>query len=433
MQRRDPLSWAKKMRWSMGDRASFTELIECLKEFNDGMYRLFPPKTRDTLDRALPPELLASTEDVVDLNAIEDASSGYPGLQTTAALKSISIRIEETPWTGSSIDRVASLQLILGQVNFPDWLSQPIQDGSGLRIITTYRASEIAPIKNVLIEMHRYDNKISPDLRLQLFFRVDKLARLLHTTPKPPDARVLDCLGWVDHPSYPSGPCVGFVYSIPLSTAQPQRSGSEPLSLQALLKQEKLPHLGTRFQLAQVLVRAILQLHAAGWLHKDLKSSNIIFFPESGSFQFPNLYITGFDFARPDGPDEISDIGGIVSPLSAASLYHHPEYSQNTGISNAQKKRFRRAYDVYALGCILLEIGLWRSLDSMWKPKYSPRVFRERLVDNWAKELGGRCGERYQKVVEDCLMAGDEAEAHETKELREFVWGVVDQLEKLSV
>jgi serine/threonine protein kinase len=219
------------------------------------------------------------------------------------------------------------------------------------------------------------------------------------------------------------------------------------VSLEALLHQYKLPLLGDRFELAQSLVRAVLQLHSAGWLHKDFRSGNIVFFPSSSTlhgsvrsgsptadtnstYSLTKPYITGFEYARPDAPAEISEFVKETFDVKAL-LYRHPDYISESS-SAISRPRFKRAYDVYALGCVLLEIGLWRSLESMLKDTYTPRKFRERLRESWSRELGGRCGERYMKVVIDCLGAGDEQEG-EAEALREFVWNVVGELEGLNV
>jgi hypothetical protein len=64
---------------------------------------------------------------------------------------------------------------------------------------------------------------------------------------------------------------------------------------------------------------------------------------------------------------------------------------------------------MFSLGCLLLEIGLWRSLSAYCKPEYlagDPTVWAARLVQKFVPELGSRCGLRYQNAVLDLLFRG---------------------------
>lgn len=60
-------------------------------------------------------------------------------------------------------------------------------------------------------------------------------------------------------------------------------------------------------------------------------------------------------------------------------------------------------------------------------------MWQDRLLNGWAKELGGKCGATYQRVVEECLAAEEKGDWGEGEALKAFVWGVVDELEKLRV
>jgi hypothetical protein len=60
--------------------------VRILKEYNDGLYSVLPPKQQISLEYALPLGILHSNDRIV-LNAIEEAASedGYVQLSSTAA------------------------------------------------------------------------------------------------------------------------------------------------------------------------------------------------------------------------------------------------------------------------------------------------------------------------------------------------------------
>jgi hypothetical protein len=86
-------------------------------------------------------------------------------------------------------------------------------------------------------------------------------------------------------------------------------------------------------------------------------------------------------------------------------IYRHPDSIRVVGAANPVTTRYRQAFDVYSLGCVLLEIGLWIKLEEAWKDKYSqnPSIFRQRLVEVWSKDLARKCGKTYELVVRTCL------------------------------
>ena len=77
------------------------------------------------------------------------------------------------------------------------------------------------------------------------------------------------------------------------------------------------------------------------------------------------------------------------------SLYQHPDIEQG----------FRAPYDVYALGCIMLELACWKTLEAM-EIQSGMRVSYAHK-ERWMKELQGMAGpvvgEIYQDAVGWCL------------------------------
>lgn len=65
----------------------------------------------------------------------------------------------------------------------------------------------------------------------------------------------------------------GYVFQRPLD--EPDVAGS--LCLLEVLELEMLPALNECLMLAIVLIETVLQLHTSGWLHKGIRSDNILF------------------------------------------------------------------------------------------------------------------------------------------------------------
>ena len=121
------------------------------------------------------------------------------------------------------------------------------------------------------------------------------------------------------------------------------------------------PSVTERLKLALVITNSVRQFHTAGWLHKNLRSENILLFSPGNSntfAMFPLLspILAGFPFSRLDSPSEISEQPSVDPQRD---IYRHPEAMGEPSTS------FTAAKDIYALGTILLEIGEWRSLKSL--------------------------------------------------------------------
>lgn len=206
---------------------------------------------------------------------------------------------------------------------------------------------------------------INRALRSKIRPRVENLAHLLHA-PKHHSFRTLHCRGFFE--DYVK--CqYGFVFDRPAGCDV----SKYPVSLLQMYRLKGfLPSQTERLRLAKILATALLQLHSAGWLHKSLRSENILFFPqkpqleEQGSnpygrgkggpkpiISLSQPYIVGYEYARFDSTSEVSE---QPSSNPEHDIYRHPlaigDYSES----------FNRLFDIYALGLVLLEIANWRPL-----------------------------------------------------------------------
>ena len=64
-------------------------------------------------------------------------------------------------------------------------------------------------------------------------------------------------------------------------------------------------------------------------------------------------YVAGYEYARAWTAVELSDLPPSCPEID---LYRHPRAQGDA------RPSFQKAFDLYALGCVLLEIALWASL-----------------------------------------------------------------------
>jgi hypothetical protein len=237
--------------------------------------------------------------------------------------------------------------------------------------------------------------------------RIDKLLRLtrLLQCPKPSEFRTLDCLGFLSPNADTAG--YGFVYPFPADKGS--TDAIEPIPLRKLLDRDKYSiTLGDKFNIARVLSNSLFQLHGHHWLHKNVRSENIIFFEDETKKstdrkavyrKHSDPYIIGFHHGRPDGDTFYSDIPSYeLDP--EAFLYQHPGYTPG-------ENRFQKTYDYYGLGIILLELAFWRPAKDLWG-RYNNSASRgepprEILVKKYVRKLADVMGNAYMEATQACL------------------------------
>jgi len=267
---------------------------------------------------------------------------------------------------------------------------------------------------------------------------------------KPSGFRVLDCLGFV-MPTTATSKQHGyaFVWAFPApspeSTIQHKRIA--PISLFNILKSHNkvVFPLGERFRLAYKLVSCVRELNIVKWLHKNISSSNIVFFQEEGNASklsdiLENPYLVNFRYSRLS--EKASHIEQTEKPAASTSStlqhyqhYQHPDYSSS--------KSFREIYDYYSIGIVLLELGSWITLDvylgNNSQLQSKPSDFRDILVNKYVPRLSHIMGATYKDVTLACLKSDfgqDRTLGFVSMEgqtvLREFYDKVVGPLGELS-
>lgn len=266
--------------------------------------------------------------------------------------------------------------------------------------------------------------------------RVRELAALLQS-PKPAEFCAPHCLGYFDDRDDAENSehdyRFGIVYEKPEKLA--------PVSLHEMMARYPQPAVKNRIILAHKISVCILYLHAVNWLHKSLRSDSIVFFPPFKGLAEP--YLTGYEYARADRPEETTTGGGVDE---WTELYVHPDY-QGSGT----KGTYRKTFDIYSLGIILLKIAYWMPVEmivgidmeaaDVFDRVKGMRAHLARRDSKVMRTLSENLGQSYHDAVRACLQGREafgiglgESEVDVgvgAKLQREFTEKVTDGLERL--
>ena len=257
--------------------------------------------------------------------------------------------------------------------------------------------------------------------------RVQKLAALLHHTPKPDAFRVPHCLGYFDNAHPPStsdpesdcdedatDPRIGFVFERPKDEGI--SPDTPPTSLSELLQSYPKPRITDRIRLAHAVANCLLYLHSVNWLHKGLRSHNIVFFPittvtDAGvkitKVDYSKPYLSGFDFARPARADELTEVPGDIPEYN---LYRHPS---TQGFGFGPRESFRKSFDIYSFGVVLVELAHWETIDKVLrieigKVRLAAKIREMLLEEKRIMDVGANMGEMYEEATRKCIAGGKE-------------------------
>ncbi|RFU72233.1 hypothetical protein TARUN_10033 [Trichoderma arundinaceum] len=271
--------------------------------------------------------------------------------------------------------------------------------------------------KKVWIEWKDYDTAGNPGhlSKADILDRVRKLACLLNHSPKPEAFRTPHCIGFFDKADadIPEEDVdildrrLGLVFERPSS--EDWHVSLPPVSLRELLLDSTIrkPRVTDRIKLAHALSNCLLYLHAVNWLHKGLRSHNVLFFrTKTGHIDYTQVYLSGFDFSRPGGSDEVTEIPGYDAEHD---LYRHPRAQSNQGKS---RERSKKSFDIYSLGVIFVELAHWKPVEGvlgmeMRLAKGQSDVVRhvrsDLLTAGRIADLGAEMGEKFEEAARRCL------------------------------
>jgi len=417
----------KRIRWAMWDQDKFKGLSDRLKEMNDCLIDLADNSMKTqimNMTKETNINLLGLHSKVDDLGQLVKALTrtgtqlgstfetrirvSY-GLQHTQNDKEEEMRkdlldltkfkslLQTTESRELSSEQLSGLELDRKEIKINSTSSTSAE---GIRTKALYRGEE------VWIEWKRYTpfthSSTRPDPRI--LSRVQKLAALLRTDPKPVGFRVPRCLGYfdeIDHDAEGQDPedfsHFGYVFAIPDGL-----QSTTPVTLFEILQQPSMPSLTDRLSIAKEISNSVYSLHSVGWLHKGLRSQNIIFFPSrDGSIDFAKPYLTGFEYARPDISGEMTE---VLPGNPEFDIYRHPDI-----LSAASSGGYKCSYDIYSVGIILLEIAGWKIVADMLDPEKKRRIVLSKVKirllteGKYLEMVSASAGSLFKEAVLCCL------------------------------
>ncbi|MCJ1251358.1 hypothetical protein MMC30_008590 [Trapelia coarctata] len=199
----------------------------------------------------------------------------------------------------------------------------------------------------------------------------------------------------------------GVVYELPKPFVSPRRLIDVLLETDSRGNRILAHSLDQRFELARQVATALLFVHSIGWVHKGIRSSAVHLArrQESTLDILGTSFLAGFEYTR-------RDVGVSTGDEAAQGgwkreLYQHP---QRCGVEEGgEVPPFTEDHDIYALGCLLVEIGRWKPLEAY--PQYFKDVAaleRKAKLEEMAGALNITMGQRYSDICARCLRVLDE-------------------------
>ncbi|PVI04882.1 hypothetical protein DM02DRAFT_517809 [Periconia macrospinosa] len=262
-----------------------------------------------------------------------------------------------------------------------------------------------------------HSNGAGGDPDPKILERVKALAALLKENNATNQFRAPHCLGYFRDASTLHNGDDNCRFGLVFEKPQTVHSSTRPRSLHTLLTTypTSIPSLTSRIILMRRLAETLERLHAVNWLHKGLRSANILFFTDGDTLDdidFADPYVSGFDYSRPSMSDDMTE----KPPENAAEdIYRHPNCQGAGGrdVVVSTTSTFKKSYDIYALGVLFVEIAYWKPINSILgierldraKPRDTYRV-RERLLsenEGVLRYVRSFLGEKVEGVVRACL------------------------------
>ena len=253
--------------------------------------------------------------------------------------------------------------------------------------------------------------------------RIYQLARLLVSLHKTSKSSILSCLAF----AYDADVEYSLIFRAPQSILGPETS---IYSLETVLSSPSHPAhqalqlISQKARVAAILAWSINAIHNAGFSYKSVGAHNILI----DASPDPRPYLMGFDI------DRIQPLTKLAKQIVFSAewrdqLYQHPDCFDEDIYT------FRREYDFYSFGVVMLELARMVSFAQLpedWK-KELETMNGERL--QWfrlqrARELTDTVGEEYVRIMSLCLTGelGQGADDEVGKRFEEDVCMALDRL-----
>jgi hypothetical protein len=455
----------RAVMWSVRDVGDLQKLVDQIQTFREHLLELLPLDS-ERLERQLVVDTVTPLQSLASMRLLDDVTTDLSmspqDSVTSPAIKTLrdAVRIKRAlPMWGepTDIEYPGATELRIPNPNF--------QRALPLDMVRNFNVLEHEGSNQRVVIEWRYLtdwNDVDGETRQRFEKDVTQLALLLSMVSGNPNFHVLDCLGFFTNSSPVFGHRYGLLFKAPVTSdgkAVPQVT-----TLAQALRRNNLPkpELGVRFRIAKALSNSVYHLLTTGWLYKGLRSHNILLAelssaPDEPLGELSSLHLMGFEFSRPDLPGQISQ---DAADDLIRDFYRHPEStSDKWALEPYRRHGYLKAYDIYSLGVLLLEVGLWRSVEnikasleaktaqrrSKTQPppqgsaegvNWSSEQFAEYLKAKAAVELPPMVGQTYTEAVQRCLNVTTQASEQDPQGaalLAGICATVVDPLERCSV
>lgn len=398
----------ERARWVASELDGSRKSLDEISSLLDGLYRLLPPRSPNIEAAQAIISLSHQGEGSDAIETVLQATSGQTVISETLGLRRVerSLQQELQRRVEEMYNGPPSADLVIA----PGRCQLEEED----KVSAGFRRFGKLDGRPAIIEWKKYDRRWQGIKRTELDGRIKNLAHLLHNKSKPEELRVLQCDGYFDNPADSR---YGFVFTLP------QPSEGHPISLRELIGDksfDQLPTLEERYQMAYSLGLSIAILHTAGWLHKSIRSHNVLFLKQNKRPVWTRPYLVGFEYSRPDARDESSE---KPEQSKRFDIYRHP-LSQGT-----PNERYRKEFDYYSFGAILVEIAGWRPIWDVWADGTPSEKFRAQLIATAEQKVPHRMGRDYAEATLKCL--NGELARQSGSEQRAFFIEVVEILGRL--
>ena len=380
-----------------------------LQKVVDRLWGMQPSSVKESMTNTLENRLL-STEDKdklksmeaafqgADANSLDNGPTAYRRIGLLAAMKQIASALEGRSKSSENM-LLDKGRITMSLKNF-HWY--------GIGTLHAVDGSE----KQILIEWLEYDGSWADRID-ELVQRVQDISSFRAPLSASHAFPVLSSAGYYHDVAKLS---FGVVYYFPSRQPKPSLSISDtdrPMTLRDIISKVRSrtqrPSLDQVFGTALKLVNVVLTMHKASWLHKNISSYNIIFFPNrfnSIAEAMTEPYFIGCSYSRLNL--ETAFTQGPNKQLE----YQHPEYLSGP-------KRFSQEYEYYSVGLVLLELSLWSPLEVITEGvRGTPMEMLNVLLKKEVPKLKTYMGSAYEEAVTTCLK-GDFGGSPNPAEVRE--------------
>lgn len=415
----------KKLKWALMSRDRFEKLLGRLQELIDYLHELMDDQQMEVLHKTTQKtylemlQLRSTVEELKDLmDAVKPLNQFTVNMQFVtqnnpvkdddkveilklAAFKSSSFALSDNITSGKiTVREILTSSLTFKTSKFVSGCADAIYhlDGTTQRVWVEWK------------ELKGYGNEQSTD-RQTLLNRIKELSALL-ALDKPKEFCAPTCLGYIDaRQDATAAGGFGMVFAVP-GNANVEAS---PVSIFQAIKETSIPSLNKRVALASRIASCLFYLHSVNWLHKGFRSENLLCFRDANrdanGDSLTNLYLKGFEYARPARKGEETE---AIPHVPAWEIYRHPNIQ---GGEMQSRRYYRKTFDIYSLGVVLIEVALWKSIDEVVGiadiEQASPQItyhVRDCLLDTNPKVLEtirSHMGDKYHDAVKACINGGE--------------------------